>query len=1330
MLASSRRLGASGGRLRFLFAHNTSATSSASTVFRRSRFLCSSTNISARGEDCAAERGSVTNIDASTQEIFLQHRKKNTLGSALRSHLSENRDALTGSNVACIYRSAASIGQALDVNIVRDLLQILNRKDQMITFTIEDVKDICQGHRYFNDKQPEVRLLLQKVVPKRHSEISFDSQRLLGLSLFGLQNMTALHPETRNILKNFTFHLERCPEPLDGSTISGALWGSRSMNSKEKEVMNFIKVMTQKIVESDYDLSPRGIAQSLNSLQIKSDKRTEVLDLLSALNCKLESVSSRMNTSEVCHSLNGLQTMSSTSPIVRTTVDLLCNQFEVLDEKGAEFSSRDLAKALGGLSEMGCSIPSTNRLMQLIDKNMQKLTHPISPSDLVIAFSGLRNMRSMQAGVPSLMSTLSHNISCTLHSENVEYDFPPYFIPYLMKPLKKMRSEEISVRNFLSSVTDAMCTHGDKLRFDAKAYTMCLSGMQSMQSSETSVRRFLACLSTSFKLNSDKARELDWGQICLILRGMSRMDNSSTEVQQILKDISQNIRRMHEEGVNSNHYIIPISSAMLGMRHMTNVSARNKSQKKVLMIYQALFEKLKENSAIVMANFNQGLGKNVLVSVMGSLTVIPSSHEKLSDEVMLTIVEFIKRNKNATMSSLYSYELLTCLRGVSTRPHTCEAADLLLRTFLNALSAESVQNFEQDICSAMKTMGYPSDEVTELIDVLKNPSVIGNAELNAHYAKSVSLPGLLLSLQESIDDCTNGDSVNILWTSNLVKDVYSYGACDYDIGDVAALLTSTCEFSKLFFSKHKRDVLPLRQRLISLCSAVLNESAPIYTESFDDFFKVFSSTESVWMSSGNKHVDDALITPLLEILKGSSFTIDMVNASKILTFLKKTNSNHRCVEKLLAIVNEKTINIDISRDRRLESSDFITAVRGLRYLINSSADARDLFRKFVDFAEETGIELSLDEIALAMASVKNSPCHHDEVGRALSFFHSQLKNCTDFEEHISSQVLLLSNLRFMDSSNEHVCGIAHEMHKRLALQPPKLIPVNQELISDFAQFFDNKRCSDSPAIVCLRDFFIDLLDITDKKVLNMYSLKVVQHLVSLKRKMSGEDNQMKAIYTSMAKNIIAPENAHHQMTPHVLCIGIMGLDTLFDSDGSEGVVQFCEKISSVDFSFQQVMLALVALQYTPCIHEHGTNTNLLLSTLAENLKRLPPSKVKFSTLMSAFRSVAELVQVSETALVFYPMLKLFLSQEKCSIQRIAKVLDSLENTDVSKIEIHELLEYLLGQLKECSDEGGDDSQTLFRAISASLVKFDSNSDVVRQLTKEVTARVEGPCVDQ
>jgi hypothetical protein len=1288
-----------GGRLRFLLPSNNS-----------SRLLCTS-----------QVNSSISNIshkfDQRTHEIFQRNRTRTSLFPAISAHLSAHEGTVDAANIAYLYSSAASIGQSMDSKNTKQILEIVrkHKNEEWMQFSMDNVKDFFQGHRYTDDKSKDVRLLLTEVLPnpKEKKKIIFDSQRKLGLSLFGLQNMTAFHPEVRSVLRTLTYYLARCPETLDGSCISGALFGTRSMNTAEPEVINFLKVITQKIKETTFDMSPAGAARSFNSLQMKGGQRKEILDLLAALNGHIGHACERMSASEVCHALNGLQSMTSQSPIVIESVQLLTSRFVNKDVQRA-LTPHDLALALGSLKRMGCSTQETNFLMKNIDERIQKLKKPMSPKDLVIAFSGLKNMRSTQAGVSSLLSTLTSNMLLLLHSDAVP-TVPTFLFPNVLRNLKNMSSDEIAVRNFLSVATDVLSEQED-VQLSSMEYMMCMVGLKNMKSSEATVRRFLSCLMKCYLQNSSKDLMFDWGHICCILEGMSSMNNDSHEVRQILDLLAKSIEQLNKSGTDNDNdqCINAISSGMYSLRKM-NASPDVISRENVKFIYLSLFQKLKERCAV--ASSNQGAGKKTLISSLGSLPALSSFDVSLSSEVMLYLSSMIKGHKQMAMASLYGHEVSACLAGISSRPHTCKAADTLLRTFLLALSSDTIRFFEADISNFMMKMKYPKDIIADLMHQMKNRSVIGEAEMNAHFKKSLSLPESLNSLQESVSDCVDGDAIDIFWSSSILKLIKAHDAAKFSTYNVASLVQSSSEFSQLFFSKHKREAMILRQNFMELTFSVLKKSSPIYTQNFEDFYTVLCGTECVWKKNGNKYGND-IIETMLDPFKQSLFKLTISDAAKITSLLKKTNSDHPHVHNLLSIVNDK-VDYSGSNDTTTSSqtAEFVSAVRGLRFLLNNSSNARKLFDHFIQQAENSDLVLNIDDLLVAICAFKNSSSEHEEVHRALRFFRYQLSKYNKSDVKFAHLVSMLSYLRFMDSSTEQVCLFVDQIQKLLPDHDLGTISVNHELLCNFIQFFNHKQCDDSPAISNLRDSFTGLLE--NIKNLDTFSLKVVEHMVALKSKRSHDAAGMNSVYGSMAMRIICSEHPQKQATPNMFCIGLLGLETMYDSEGIESIVSFCDKLNSceTEFSFQNIMLALSALESNSVLLQNGAAMDLVLSSLAKKaVDNKSTFKAKFATVLSALRSLAVLSPASDAISDIYSVLTDILTLEDLSQHRVSKVLETIQDADTSKPEIQKLLRLLFDRIQNISAENYEKKNVLSMILF--LEKMDEN-EVVQEMKDEI-----------
>ena len=1294
-----RRAYSIGGQFRFLRSSNRIST----------RTLCS-TNVE--------NRSNVTsnNFNRKTQEIFLGKNKQTTRNSmaSISSLLREHQDSVDAANIAFLYHTAASIGQVLDSKNVREILSIVRSNKVKMSFTPDDIKEILYGHRYTSDKDKIVRVLLSEILP--NNTIKMQCQREIGLSIFGLQNMTAFYPEIRKVLTTLTNHMARCEEPLDGACISGALRGTRSMNATEVEVVRFIKMMTRKISESPFSLSPSGMSQCLNSLQCKTDKKPEILQLLAALNTRLEGVCQNMSASEVCRSLNGLQVMSSQSPILIDTFRLLTNRFMAKDVQ-ANLTGHDLSLALGSLKSIGCSIQETNFLMMKITENIEKLTEPILPKHLVVAFSGLKTMRSTQAGVPKLLSSLTSNMLLLLQ-HNTNTIIPSFLLPNVLRHMQNMNSDELAVRNFLSIFADVLgMQQQDSIHMNSMDYATCISGMKSMKATEPTVCRVLFYLTNCYLQQSQHASTLDWSQIFMILKGMSSMDNKTPEVGDILRLLAKNIERINSEGGGDNiQYLTNIASAMYSIRNMNVSSAGNKSMKDVGFIYSSLFEKLKERSAVAINN--QGLGKNAVISSLASLTAISSLDNCFAEEVMLFIIDVLKKSKNTAMASPYSFEVTICLSGISSRPEPCATADKLLRTFLEVLSLNTLRMCETDIENTMKKMQYSKEEITHMLKSVRHREVIGEAEMNAHFKKAVSLPESLVSLQSSIEDCENGDAVDIYWSSNLLAQIKTHDVSKYNVNNVASLLQSSCEFSQLFFNKHKRQVLPLRQNFINVSLSVLQETTPIFTNNFDDFYTVFCGTHCLWWKGGNKH-GDPLLGKTIDLFQHSTLKCTISDVAKIIKLLKKTNSNHAHAERLLSVLNEK-LGDSIS-DTTLDVLEFLGAVRGLRYLVNNSDIARQLMGRFIECADQSELVLSIDELKLAMSSLKNT--HNDDanIHSALKFFHSRLSNYDKKDIKVPDLVYLLTCLRFMESSSESLCPVIEEIQRRLPTDT-SIVSVNQEMLYSLTQFFNHKRCEDSPAIFKLRDFLVGILDIAGKENRDdKFTVKVVEQMIALKAKRSGDVN-MNVVYGSIAIDIVDPNHPRNHITPNMFCVGLLGLDSLHASEGQEGVTLFCEKLDecTMAFSFQAVMLALSALETNSFVHPNVAVMDRVLVSLAQKASNHSSSKVRFPSLLSALRSLAVLANTSSSCYELYPVISDSLSVLPLSHHRLMKVLETLEDVDATPTEIQSLLELLLARMKEISPENYEKKCAL--PIISSLEKMEmlnKHNAAVQDLKDEV-----------
>jgi hypothetical protein len=329
----------------------------------------------------------------------------------------------------------------------------------------------------------------------------------------------------------------------------------------------------------------------------------------------------------------------------------------------------------------------------------------------------------------------------------------------------------------------------------------------------------------------------------------------------------------------------------------------------------------------------------------------------------------------------------------------------------------------------------------------------------------------------------------------------------------------------------------------------------------------------------------------------------------------------------------------------------------------------------------------------------------------------------------SSVVFLLSCLRFMDSSSHQVCSLANAIQGKLSSVS---VSSNQEILCHIVQFFNHKRCSDSPAILNLRDIFIDLMNISKREGdVSMFSQKVVEHMLALHSKRTS-DEDMAEVYKRFTMNIIDPKSPHSLLTPNIFCIGLLGLDSLVESEGLPGVAAFCDQLDSCStpHTLQQVMLSLSAVDNLHRLHENRPAMDLILNSLTKklNVTSANTKKPKFQTLMSSFRSLAALCKVSDAAIDMYPPLTSLLAKESFSQHRVSKVLQVLEESDTSRSEISGLLDLLLLQLRACSSEKYDRKAT--PNMVDSLLSM-GDSDVVQALKIEVVDQFKfsGPNVD-
>ena len=1266
------------------------------------RILCNSTR------SHTDSLGSRSSLNEEIAKMF-QSKDKEQSNAALSLFLQDKSNLLSPRHIAQIYNSASSVGQALGRRNSKLILQIIRDNKDKMQFTDDEIKEIFEGHRYMDDTNKDVRSILSEVLPRpTENRAILKSHRKLGLSLFGLQNMTVFHPELRKVLQALTYYVAHCPEPFDGTSMSGALCGTRSMSSAADEVIHFIRVITKKFEESKFKMSPAGISRCINSLQCKSDRKSEVIHLLAALNLRMEAVCHRMTATEVCRALHGLQSMSAETPTVENSIAILTNRFGA-NEVQKYLTPRDLALALGGLKTMGCSTERTTLLVNALDNNIEMLVDPIMPRDLVIAFSGLKNMRSSQLPVPSLLSSLTNNM--LLLSRN-EVALPSFMFPSTLKFLTKMNSAELAVRNFLFVMSDLLDVQ-DHIHFTSTEFALCISGLRSMNSSEPAVQRFLSSVLKKYSVINNKDAGLEWEHVCMILEGMSCMNNDTDETKAILEIIAQRIKNLKNDS-NINLYLL--SSAMSGMRNMNEV---DKSEENVRCIYTGLFELFKERSFA--ARSNLGLGKKIIVALIGSLSALSpaiSENMHLLTEVMSFTAEAVRSNRT-NMAAPFENEMTQCLQGISSSTKSNVAADNLLRAFLYALPSKSVSHFENDIRDCMSNMRYSNEEIEIMVHDMINREVIGDVEMNEYFKKSISLPERLKSLQNCIKECESGDSFDILWSSNVLKQIIAHKPTEYSVHDISILVQSCSEFSQLFFSKYKREAIPLRNNFIELTSSILRDATDTYTSNFDDYFAVLSATQCLWKNSGSTY-GGVLLSDAVQSLQKSSLSLNFHDTARIMSFLKRTNSNHMQVRHLLDTVNSKIVaNCEVD----LATPDFIDSIRGMRYLLNEIPRARFLFNKFVQLGKHSNITLSMNEIKIGMCGMKNVHNAHKEIAEALDFFTRQLEtlgNTDNFE--MLDLTYLLSCLRYMNSSDKRVQLVIDEIQSKFPSDLSKA-DVNAELLCNFIQFFNHKRCKDTPSILNLRNSFISLIDLSQIADFRVFSLKIVEHLIALKSKRSN-DADLGDIYHSIAKDIISLKYPEEWATPNLYCMGLLGFDSLVISKNVAGINDYCRRLDDCKkkFSFQIVMLSLSALETSYSPQKDKTGLDQALSSLCKKLSDSPPSRIIFSTLLSAFHSLGNLSVMSDATLSFYPILSGFLEIHSLSHHRIARLIKTMVLLDSSKPEVQELANILLVRLRELNI----DKLQKVDAVSMinSFEKMDENSRTLQSLKNEVISQLE------
>ena len=1220
---------------------------------------------------------------------------KHRLSMELHTILDENMSVFTPREIAFLYQQSCKYNIVLDRSVTKKILKIVTSDKNAMQFTSDELKDILHGHRYLQDGV-EVRRLLKNILPSPESERSMTplSPRMIGLSLYGLQNMTAYHIETRQVIEFLCNHLRQCSKPLDGMSLSGALHGLRCMNCKEPEVLLLLKELAKKIRETPHSILPSGLSRSYASLLYKTDTKNEVAELIAALNCHLEKQYFNMSVDQVCRALNGLQSMSLGSNAVLRSIELF-NQRLMCLRPTDTFSPQSLSMAFCSLRELGCQEKETSNLLSTLTSCLNRLTEPLGQSELKRCFTCLRNMSHKNHAVLDALTSLTDRLIHFIESGgSMSRNFPVYTLKFMTH----MRSNDIAVRNFLGVLDDVL--QSGVVRLTESEYTECLSGMQNMSSSDPIVCEVVSSLNNCL-INGSKS-VFTFDETCHLLKGISNMSTECSAILDIIETVRKNIAVVDIKNVSK-----PIRPGLLGHAML---SLKNKSASHVSLstIYSKLLLALEKWGSTSHPSNAPDLRTSVFM--LSSLVAIPPSDDELFERTSKLFISMFFDKKVFPVTGLDGRDLSMCLFGISSRTSLNRAADTLLMRFMLSFSPSYICSHEIEFKYAMARMSYPFEKISQLISDVKNPEPLKSLELISAYQEEVSLDALLSKLSEGIMNCEKGDSLDVLWAGNLLDLLKTVEISEFKPDQIGKLLIISGEISEKFFASNKREIVALRQKVLELSSQVLQGSSSRIVSSYEDFSKVFVSTQSFWRKSGNKY-GERILELVLESLRRSGLNPSIPQVVGTLKILKHTNSDHPQVGMLLSTLTER-LAMSSGVEEFVNAKDFASALRGMRYFLKTT-EARKMLSKLLASANNANLELDVDDLMVAMCGVKNCPSGYKEVAEVLDFFQSQ--TCLNRDNNICSSqwINALSCLRFMNSTERETCALIEKIEERIRCSstPSHL---SQDLLCDFVNFLNHKRCADNSAIASLRDSFIHFLWIAARDDNSVFSVKITEHLIAFKAKRT-DDPEMESIFANLFQIATSSE---FMPTPYMYVVSFLGLDVLPKRNRDGSTRNLCRRIKSseIELSIQQLMLALSALESS----SSGLTTNELETVINSLcLKSVAKSsvKVKFASLLAVFRSLAEMSKSTSSTNRIYSTLQGYIKCEKLTHHRIALLLQTLQAADLSQNEIREMLHGLLSKLKDIREEKADpDSMQL---LFSSLENMDSDDQIVQDIEREV-----------
>jgi len=476
--------------------------------------------------------------------------------------------------------SPQSIGSALfglrglssELPVVRSIVSALNsrifapslptprgdiHKDQTgaadcgMLFNAQHVSNSLYGLQSMTSDHPEVRAMMSTLATVIQNSITFNNlgktpgrdkkegmtdkgkaamkqQCLIGQhvgnSLYGLQNMSAEHSETRALLSALIPLLKttEAEESILPRNVDNAIFGLKNMSSNHREVRKVLSLLDIKIHSCSQQWGCENIARAMYGLQNMSSGHAEVRDVIASLSVEL-------STCVEAETVGGDMSMSSQS-----LGNILAGmQFMSSDHT----ETKDFISALLSVTTAGSSGSLDNNAVEMLyrqldgddnqqERDMEKATNmcmdtskhahaAITSQNIGMALYGLQHMTAINSiEIVQLLTFLAHWIETgRTYMGDREPTAPPaptlqwldsQAVSTALYGLQQMPSSMPEVSRLLEvlaarieAAEDAAVSVGPSspgYHMTQMSIGRCIYGMQNMSSADPAVTRFVAAL--------------------------------------------------------------------------------------------------------------------------------------------------------------------------------------------------------------------------------------------------------------------------------------------------------------------------------------------------------------------------------------------------------------------------------------------------------------------------------------------------------------------------------------------------------------------------------------------------------------------------------------------------------------------------------------------------------------------------------------------------------------------------------------------------------------------------------------------------------------------